>query len=96
MYIKKYKIEQIGNNPVDSFLKENREELLRDVVAVIKYCVVNGIDKMEAFIIEPSDATFVVYKENFVCDLKNALVFFEKIEDYECCIEIQKTLKKII
>lgn len=95
MYIKKYKITQSGDNPIDSFLRENREELLRDIVNVIKYCIQHNIEKMEAFILEPSDTTFVVYKDHFKSDLTNALSFFEKTEDFESCIEIQKMLKKM-
>lgn len=95
MYIKKYKIDNENAQSIIKFLNDNQAELWVEIVKTIQYCLDNNLDKMEAFIIEPSTERYFVYKSDFKETLDRALVIFEKYEKYEICAEVVKIKNRL-
>ena len=97
MIIKKYVIDNNKKETIDKFLSENQLELFKDIVKAYEYCYQNDLDSFEAFIIEPSDNTYLVYRNKYNETLNKALKIFEKVEDYETCsiiVNLKNNLKK--
>jgi hypothetical protein len=81
----------LDNQPVHSWLKENRYVIFSELVRFSEKLLNDNLDIVQAIMVsnDIDNIVFIIKKENVKLTLDKAMDFFMSIEEYEQCARIR-------
>ncbi len=87
----------LGNQSLQSWLKENRYIIYSELVRFSEKLIKNKMDFIQAVMVSnlSDNVVFIIKKENVNLTLEKAMNYFLSIEEYEKCAKIRDLMNQL-
>ena len=87
----------LGNSPklLNEFVNQNKSSIFRETFTGIKYAVNQDQSVAEICSVNTDSARVLISKNNWENALSSSLGYFESVDEYEMCVDINKLLRNV-